>query len=238
MKKSYLSIFGAVLLLLNGCAATRSVQPAPDLSSLPLAQADMRAFDVGPSGSALPAQNKVVGEKWPAQVKHFIDQLVLLFGRHQRAELTTQEIESALGVKLTRQPYNKSRVDATYEISGSDLLWPERFAGAAEYRVGAKKKDGRRFHVFEFPIDAARFCVNPYDFAIYTGTEYMPEMPVHGFRPPDRAWPMAYEWGMFDRNSDGRFIPGKGSTIALITSKNCILKFRAKTNTFEEVIND
>lgn len=227
-----LSIAG-ISLLLTACVAPQVSQSAPDASYL-REYIDTAAFEPGPLGSPLPPQNKAVGEEWPVEVKRFIDHLVQLFGKHQRATLTTHEIESALGVRLTRKSLNQSKVDAIYEISGSDLLWPERRARDAEYRVGTKKKDGRRFHVFEFPIDVVRFCVNPYHFAIYTGTEYTPEMPVHGFRPPDRDWPMAYEWGMFNRNSDGRFMPGKGVRIALITNDSCIFKFIAMTNTLEE----
>lgn len=187
----------------------------------------------GADGTPLPPPNKAVGDKWPPEVKRFIDGMLQIFVRGERPPISTHEIETMLGVKLTPLSFNSLGVAASYRISGSDLLNPLSAKKLAEYRVGSLKKDGRRFHAFEFPIDPTRYCVSPYDFAIYTGNKYSPEVPVHGFRPPDRHWPLAYEWGMFDRTSSGRYLPSGGPFIALITSKTCIVLFRAHTNTIE-----
>jgi hypothetical protein len=231
-----------ICALLAACGTTRPAEPPP-APSIPQ-KTDLSIFDPGPDETPLPPQNKAVGEKWPSELRHFIDGLLQLFGGYQRATLTNEEIEKTLGVKLTKKEYFPwTGVDAAYDISGSVFLWEKRYSGAAEYRIGKVKEDGMRFLTLEFPMEAKKYCVSPYDFAIYTGNKYWPEMPVHGFVPPDRPWPPAYEWGMFKRSSGGRFNavgkenPNfvKNESINLITSNECIINFRANTNITEEI---
>lgn len=209
-------------------ASSAAQQPlAPD----PLEQAK---FEPGPIGTPLPPPTKAVGNKWPPEVKRFIDGLIELFGQHERPSLSLRQIETTLGVTLTPQPFTWQMVDASYRISGSELLNPLANPGLSEYRVGTKKKDGLRFHAFEFSLDPQRFCVSPYDLAIYTGNKYMPDPPLHGW-PPGPLYPPTYEWGMFDRTITGRYNGQPKPGIALITTDKCILKFRAFTNTLEEI---
>ena len=222
--------FKAALLLVAACGLCNAWAQASEPG-----KAEIPASVPGADGTPLPPPNKAVGDKWPPEVKRFIDGMLLLFGNAERPPLSTQEIESTLGVTLVPESLIRYRVDASYVVSGSDLLNPISVRqGLSVYTVGSLKKDGRRFHTFDFPIDARRYCVSPYDFAVYTGNLYRPEMPVHGFRPPDQSWPLAYEWGMFNRTSSGRYLADRKPAVDLITSDTCILKFRAQTNTLEE----
>jgi len=222
--------FKAALLLVAACGLCNAWAQASEPG-----KAEIPASVPGADGTPLPPPNKAVGDKWPPEVKRFIDGMLLLFGKGERPSLSTQEIESTLGVTLVPESLIRYQVDVSYAVSGSELLSPfsvrQRLSG---YRIGMLRKDGRRFHTLDFSIDPQRYCVSPYDFAVYTGNRYSPEIPVHGFRSPDRAWPLAYEWGMFNRTSSMRYWTDQKPGVSLLTSNTCILVFRAHTFTTEE----
>lgn len=210
-----------------------------------LAQGEDNPYAPQADGTPLPAPTKEIANRWAPEVKKFIEGLEVLFNQHARSSLTVAEIQQTLGVKLQREKgYVGTFPDVQYIIEGGQLQRGMSYPWSSTYIISKPDKNGQRSHHFDFPIDTKRFCLSPYELAIYMGHYYLPQMPAHGFRPPDRIWPPAYEWGMFKRNSiaTAQFNPNGGppdyqiktASFSIITSNDCVVNIRAITNTTKD----
>ena len=124
----------------------------------------------GKPGTLLPAPNKEIGKKWPPEVQEFIDAMLTVFvdGRPTPSEA---ELEQALKVKLVGSGHSLlTGVTVEKRIQS----WPLNSKGWSLYRQSAPDPDGRQYVTVDLEVDTQRYCINPYDFAIYTGYRFMP----------------------------------------------------------------
>ena len=75
----------------------------PLLCALLLLTLTACASHTGPPGSPLPPQNKAVGDKWPPEVREFVDVFTTRFARGQPIP-TNEQIEQWLHVRTVEDP--------------------------------------------------------------------------------------------------------------------------------------
>ena len=161
----------------------------------------------GPPGSPLPPQNKAVGDKWPPEVRKFVDVFTTRFAEGQPVP-TNEQIEQWLHVRTVEDPVEQKR----HYIARRIHDWPLGFAddlGRSSYWKAAPKPNGQQYMEIGLGVDTSRYCISPYDLAIYTGFRFEPELTlsptVHVPTPPRPRDPWGnvytpdYVWGMFTR---------------------------------------
>ena len=191
----------------------------------------------GKPGTPLPLPNKEIGEKWPPEVREFVDAMLTVFvdGKPTPSE---QEVERALKIKLGEHGLiPKSSVVVNAKIA----YWPlgtNNGQDWSDYIKMVPREDGRQSVRLSLSVDTARYCINPYDFAIYTGHHFMPAFATYGPHeiPPEpphdsqgKPYGHDYVWGMFDRSPSYRYNSnGQEGNEDIIVSKDarCITWFR------------
>ena len=178
----------------------------------------------GKPGTPLPPQNKAVGDKWAPEARQFIDTMLAFVNSKSAPSIV--EIETMFGVKavadgdeLDNRPYG---LESSYELQGWSLAKPSWPAYLSKFLPD----NGKQFYHTRFRIDTQRYCIDPYDFAIYTGREFAVILnDSHGRSPlPDEYYRPSYQWGMFDRSPDGQY--GSGHvTFILSDDRRCIDTF-------------
>ena len=180
------------------------------LCALPLLTLTACASRTGPPGSPLPPQNKAVGDKWRPEVREFIDTVFAEFvdGKPTPDEQTIQRTLKATLEDLPG-PLPSGLVAKKYIVT-----WPlgkENHVGWSSYKQYPPGIFGQQQLVVTLRIDTDRYCINPYDFAIYTGMQFKPAIemsPTDVPSPPlpsdvqGRPYDYAYVWGMFERSPE------------------------------------
>lgn len=165
-----------------------------------------RAFEPGPDGSPLPPKNADAAKYWPPEFKRFLDSALALIARGGK-EPGIEEVEKTLNVRLTSQtqadlPYGILR---KFDISNIPFGPPEPMKWGHELVVlGNKSKPITSWQMRIF-LDQKRFCVNPYDLAIYFGETFSGHDTRLHIQNLD-GWPPSYAWGLFKRGSQGEHI--------------------------------
>lgn len=164
-----------------------------------------------PVGTPLPLRDPAIANTWPPEFRQLIDRLITLFPKNPEDPApNVQEVQRRMGIMLTERPLNEVErmyLSQRYEVSGT------RYANAgtwevfrAFYSIGKDESPrGERFQILRLEIGPKQsgFCLNPYEFAIYTGWSFS----NHDTSPHVnvRSWPPAYVWGMFAWSRTGRY---------------------------------
>ena len=187
----------------------------PLLCALLLLTLTACASRTGPPGSPLPPSNKAVGDKWPPEVREFVEVFTTRFADGQPVP-TNEQIEQWLHVRTVEDPVEAKRHYFYRRIQD----WPLGFAddlGRSSYWKASPDPDGQEYMQIGLGVDTSRYCINPYDLAIYTGFRFEPDLPpissphdVLPERPRDpwgKIYSPDYVWGMFSR-APGRIYRG------------------------------
>lgn len=191
------------------------------------------ATQPGKPGTPLPPQNKAVGEKWAPEVRQFIDALLTEFQDGKPAP-TVGQIEKAFGVKAVAKENTVSLKASGHESMYELQNWVLRdtsISGWAAYYSTYPAKRGMQNQVVTFNIDSQHYCINPYDFNIYSGLYFAvdPVAPFHESLPlPDAYYKPSYTWGVFERSPSGQYmgIGGVGVWLQLTENQRCIKSFK------------
>lgn len=188
---------------------TRPAQKQPIFSTRLVPQSE---------GTPLPPQDLSIADAWPRDFKQLIDNMITLFPKNTVDPAPDiGEIQRKMEIRLTERPLSgveRTYLSKRYEISGT------RYADTTTWKVFRAfysiSKDynsrGERSQTLSLEIGPKQsgFCLNPYDFAVYTGWKFSnfdtsPHANV-------RYWSPAYVWGMFAWSNTGRY-GGPGYTI-------------------------
>lgn len=184
-------------------------------------------------GDALPPKDRSVGDKWAPEIRQFIDQMLLTFDRSRPGPLTDAEIEKAFGAVLTARPdlWRGEGVEEIFQLTGAPYFTPsEAHVAYATYTKGTgwdTKRGGwrgRRYGAFEASINIGKYCVDPYDFAIYTGSRFRPEPELHESTKPAGYHRPRYEWGMFEIARLRTYRSDIG--VRVVLRERCVASFR------------
>lgn len=180
------------------------------LSALLLCSVLAACATQGKPGTPLPPQNKAVGEKWAPEVRQFIDALLTEFQDGKPAP-TVEQIEKVFGVKVIAKAPDAYKIPGIdeYELQGWALRNPSVSSWSANYLL-LPAKSGTQSQSVRFVIDTQRYCIDPYDFAIYAGASAgaAPDgSPEHNpYLRDDGSYAPVYAWGMFNRSPYGMYI--------------------------------
>lgn len=165
-----------------------------------------RAFEPGPDGTPLPPKNPDAAKYWPPEFKRFLDSAVLLFKRGGK-EPTVAEVESALNVRLIPQSLLHLSTDILQKFDVSNIPFgpPEPMKWGHELVILGKNLEPNTSWQMRIFLDQGRFCVNPYDIAIYFGETFIGVDGRLHIQNLD-GWPPSYTWGLFKRGSQGEHI--------------------------------
>lgn len=204
---------GPVLAMasLVGAPPARAQAPQPAEAALPaytvldaegVPQPARRALAPGPDGAPLPARTADAAMFWPPAFRKFLDAALLLLKRGGKGP-SLSEIEGALAVRLTPDEVPAgSGILRKYRVSGVPFGPPEPMKAGHELVVlgtGGEPTTSWQLRIF---VDAGRYCVNPYEIAVYLGEAFSEaDERVHVEKPD--FWPPAYAWGMFKRGTQG-----------------------------------
>ena len=179
----------------------------------------------GEPGTPLPPQNKAVGDKWAPEARQFIDAMLAFV--NSKSAPSIAEIETMFGVKAaaygTKESNKVSYIEDSYELQG----WPLARPSWPAYLTKLLPKNGKQGYLVDFNIDTQRYCIDPYDFAIYTGRKFAVRLNYTPHNPsslPDEYYRHAYQWGMFDRSPDGQYDSGHVN-FTLSDDRRCIGTF-------------
>jgi hypothetical protein len=160
----------------------------------------------------LPARDERIADRWPPEVKRRVDNLLALFANRSEAP-PLAEIMSQLDVELREiqtTPDEALRTDRLYGVHTSDpgsaqpTRWRDRYT--PHYVIYARDAKGSQLHSLSMPISSQKYCLNPYELAIYTGESFLDETPLTPHANPGMArqgW--EYAWDMFKRSSNNTF---------------------------------
>jgi hypothetical protein len=163
-----------------------------------------RAFQPGPDGTPLPPKNPEAATYWPPEFKQFLNSAVALFKRGGK-EPTIRELETVLKVRLTPQANSTDGTSQKYDVSNIPFGPPEPMKWGHELVVLGKSLEPDTSWQMRVFLDQNRFCVNPYDLAIYFGETFIgADRRLHILNLD--GWPPAYSWGLFKRGSQGEHI--------------------------------
>lgn len=154
-------------------------------------------------GEKLPNKTTEAARYWPQPFKDFLDAGVQIFQNGKPAP-EISEIESLL----------KIQIQAKNEIPGQQLLvknfrvdgWPfgatDLSLSHGQFSIISRQSDPFTEYALSLPIDNEKYCINPYDVAIYLGTEFAEgDLRLHA--SSSDTHPPSYSWGMFKRGSQG-----------------------------------
>lgn len=161
----------------------------------------------GKPGTPLPPMDKKIGEKWPAEVRTYIDTALTLFGDGaSKRSLSEQDIEQAFHGRLVA---GQTWIDGTKNWDLHDSPWPRNDPPYAHYEypyfsISPVGSDGRQ--KISMIVNPGKVCINPYDFAVYTGhrfvrtgkLEWDDKKKKWAPPPPVTGSSYLYEWGMFN----------------------------------------
>ena len=193
------------------------------------------------TGPPLPPQNKAVGDKWPPEVREFVDVFTTRFASGQPMP-TEEQIQRWLHVRTVEIPEG---LRSRYALEERDIHdWPLGFADNRGYSSYAKlmpNSDGRQLmRIIRLKVDTSRYCINPYDLAIYTGFRFRPEVsytevydaqpqPPHPRDPSGNLYKSDYVWGMFARSPEQMYLGNNFLKIFLTDDLRCIRSFSANS---------
>ena len=162
-----------------------------------------RAFESGADGTPLPPQNPDASKYWPPEFKKFLDAALALFKRGGK-EPKIAEVEKALNVRLTPELKinSESGVLRDFRVHGVHFGPPEPMKRGHYLAVLGSAREPNVSWQMTILVDAERYCVSPYEIAIYLGESFSEiDRRVHVERRD--GWPPSYTWGMFKRGSQG-----------------------------------
>ena len=194
------------------------------------------------TGPPLPPQNKAVGDKWPPEVREFVDVFTTRFASGQPMP-TEEQIQQWLHVRTVEIP-EMLRSSATAEkrkVRDWQLgLTDDR--GYTRYVKSTPDADGRQSMRIYMRVDTSRYCINAYDLAIYTGFRFRPEVsytevydappqpqPPHPRDPWGNLYDDDYVWGMFTRSPQQMYLGNNFLRILLTDDLRCIDSFSANS---------
>jgi hypothetical protein len=216
-------------LICTGCAAVTAASPA---STSPAATQPKISFELGPDGQRLPAPNKEAARNWPPELRHWIDQLLQTLGHRGELRMDTEELEKKLNIQFDRlfPPFIFPYVDKAHAISGPDWLLTQKNGGRSVYHQLLPPNTVDYLHVFYFTINTRKYCINPYEFAVYTGMEFKLEFRFK-LIATERSALSKYEAGMFGAPGpmiyQGRPLVQGNPGINMTASNDCILELRS-----------
>ncbi|MDT6964163.1 hypothetical protein QTN24_21880 [Cupriavidus sp. SZY C1] len=191
--------------LQSGCASTsdQTLGAAPSATDFVLRP--------GNPGDPLPAQTTAAGRHWPVEVREGIERVVMFLDAARGQRIHTFDnaaIEKLLDVKLHGDTKLTSHIGATpYGISGWLTNYQASgasFSGQANrYRPSSALGD---YVYIRLKISPKKYCLDPYDLAVYIGGDYLPLHPapsLHRETPDLPKFEPAYAWGMFERGVTG-----------------------------------
>ena len=139
-------------------------------------------------------------------------------------------ISQAFHSTLEARPTVFDGVEEQFHLRG----WPLRYrigTGVEATLIRMVPGEGKQWIKATFTIDSDRYCINPYDCAIYTGWEFstwdFPGEDDHVTEMPKDYYLPRYQWGMFERSPSGQYnsVP---LAIQLSDDRRCIRFFRPK----------
>ena len=208
------------LAMLAGCATAERQATASETASAPF------VLVPGKPGEALPPMNKAVAAKWPPAIRQGIDALVMLkqIKPVEGSPATSnEEIERILGVQIVGDAKEIAwKTTFTVEKWLPEYQTERSARSATLIRNSIDSPYGRSSYI-SLPIAKEKFCLNPYEVAVYLGSKYKPlvSLPPHGSPKPLKMYPEAFEWGMFSRGEILTHISSSGPTIEI--RNNCIV---------------
>lgn len=163
------------------------------------------AYKQGEDGITLPPKSQEAAKYWPPEFRMFFDSALAIFKRGGR-EPSIEELEQILNIRLSLLP-ETGRSSATtkiseFTVSGITFEPQERTGWEHRFNILENLKTHTSKWQFTVVADPSRFCINPYEIAIYLGEEFSGvDMRLH-MENLD-AWPPSYKWGLFKRGSQG-----------------------------------
>lgn len=160
----------------------------------------------------LPPRDERIADRWPPEVKRRVDNLLALFSSRTEAP-TPEEVMSLLDVELREiqtTPDEAQRIARLYGVHASDpgsaqpTRWRDRYT--PHYVIYAKDAKGSQLHSLSMPISSQKFCLDPYELAIYTGESFLDSTPLSPHANPGTArqdWEYARD--MFKRSRSNTF---------------------------------
>lgn len=160
------------------------------------------AFEPGPDGSPLPPRTADAARNWPSEFKTFLDAGLQTLKREGKLP-APEEIAKSLGVQLQENPANQTMSGVLREFRVLDVPFgpaDPKDARHALTLVGRANAPNRSWYL-HILVDPKRYCINPYEIAIYLGEPFAStDLNPHSI--PDGG-PPSYTWGMFKRGRQG-----------------------------------
>ena len=208
------------LAMLTGCATAERQATASETASAPF------VLVPGKPGEALPPMNKAVAANWPPAIRQGIDALVVLKQKtpvEGRPATSNAEIERILGVQIVGDAKEKAWKTTFTVKNWLPEYQTERSARSAILIRNSIDSPYGRSSYISLPIAKEKFCLNPYEVAVYLGSKYKPlvSLPPHGSPKPLKMYPEVFEWGMFSRGGILTHISSVGPMIEI--DNNCIV---------------
>lgn len=189
------------------------------------------AFEPGPDGSPLPPRTADAAHNWPPEFKTFLDTALQTLKRG--GQLPAPEvIAKSLGIQLQENPVDQTMSGVLREFRVLDVPFGPADPKDARHvltLVGRTNLANRSWHL-HILVDPKRYCINPYEIAIYLGEPFF-----SGTQEPHAIpdwWPKSYTWGMFKRGYQGVHIApslwlstGRQPYGSTTTEPNCIGAF-------------
>lgn len=160
----------------------------------------------------LPAKDERIADRWPPEVKRRVDNLLTLFRSRTEAP-TPEDVMSQLDVELREiqtTPDEAQRIARLYGVHTSDpgsaqpTRWRDRYT--PHYVIYARDAKGSQLHSLSMPVSSQKFCLDPYELAIYTGESFLDSTPLSPHTNPGTArqdWEYARD--MFKRSRSNTF---------------------------------
>ena len=165
-----------------------------------------RAFEPGPDGTPLPPKNPDAAKYWPPEFKRFLDSALSLFKRDGK-EPSLDEVSEVLNIRLIPLP-QLERHDFTqreFSVGGIPFGPPEPMKWGHQLAILDIYRDRVTSWQLDIFFDPLKFCVSPYEAAVYLGESFSEsDRRVHVSNRD--FWPPSYTWGMFKRGSQGEHL--------------------------------
>ena len=191
----------------------------------------------GKPGMPLPPPNKEIGKKWPPEVREFVDVMLTMFVRGKSTP-SDEDIEQALKARFVPTGLADSDVETEKAIQSWSLGGAANLSGSSYVKM-IPHQNRRQFVALSLRVDPKRYCINPYDFAIYTGHRFMPGLGSYWTDAPLPEGPhdaqgnpylFDYVWGMFSRAPNQLYKSTGEETISLSDDNRCIEIFEMSTS--------
>lgn len=225
MRIKYIAILLGLLFANNSVFADVQPHKASTEASTPTTRRPS-AFHPAPPGVPLSSKTTDAARYWSPEVKELIDSIIAIGSTRVRSidEISDEALEKRLRIEF-EGPLTDPTIllGALYMRKVKTLPWLATDAG----RLTRSKPDSYNNAVAGFNLflrfDPLRYCLNPYEFAIYLGQpfRFMP-IPVLDRLNNELPGPFLYEWGMFNI-----FEEGKGHRLGPMQPRNTSIRLYA-----------